>query len=368
MESLTQEILDSLNQKIPFALATIISHKGSTPRTSGSKMMVFADRRIFGTIGGGLVEARVMDACIEMLSRPQCKILEFTLDQELKDGLDMVCGGNLTVWIETFDSSPSLIQIFSSMAHRETAGKKAVLISKINGFSGSTFTTDKCLVLPDGTIQGLNMVPKALFDDICDNRFSGAAPTIHRQGLDEFIIEPSLARDTIYIMGAGHVGFQLGKIAHLTEFRTVVVDDRSEFANPERFEHAASVRVVETFTHVFDDLPVDQNAYIVILTRGHLHDQTVLEGALKTDAAYIGMIGSSQKRNQIYGNLLEKGVSQETLDQVYSPVGLDINSETPAEIAVSIIGQIIQVRAQMRDRIKDRIKNQAKDGIRVKKK
>jgi xanthine dehydrogenase accessory factor len=327
-------------------------------------MMVFADRRILGTIGGGLVEARVMDACIDMLSRPQCRILEFTLDQELKDGLDMVCGGNLTVWIETFDASPppSLIQIFSTTALREKAGKKSVVISKINGFSGSSFTTEKCLVLPDGTVEGPNIVPKALFDDICDNRFSGAAPTIHRRGLDEFIIEPSLARDTIYIMGAGHVGFQLGKIAHLTEFRTIVVDDRAEFANPNRFEHAESVRVVDTFAHVFDDLPVDNNAYIVILTRGHLHDQTVLEAALKTDAAYIGMIGSSQKRSQIYANLIQKGVSKQILDQVYSPVGLDINSETPAEIAVSIIGQIIQVRARIRDRAGDTIK----DRIRVK--
>ena len=348
MESLTQQILNCLRQCTPFALATIISHKGSTPRTSGSKMMVLADGSIHGTIGGGLVEARVMDTCLEMMSAPQCKILEFTLNKDLKDGLDMVCGGDLTVWIETFETNPvpEIIQVFTAMAAQEKAGKKAVLISKIQGFSGSSFTTDKCLVLADGTVKGCRILSKALFDAISDNQFSGSAPVIHNHGLEEFIIEPGTPCETIYIFGAGHVGFQLAKMAYLTDFYTVVIDDREEFANRERFENAHQILVAKEFDRAFDSLSIDKNAYIVILTRGHLHDQTVLEQALKTDAAYIGMIGSKRKREQIYANLTEKGVSKETLDLVYSPIGLEIDSETPAEIAVSIIAQIIQVRAR----------------------
>lgn len=347
MESLTQQMLDCLQKGTPFALATIMTHKGSTPRTSGSKMMVFADRQLNGTIGGGLVEARVMDAAIGMLSAPQGKIMEFTLNNELKQGLDMVCGGNLTVWIETFvpPSSSSLIPVFESLARQETSGKKAVLVSRIQGFSGASFLTDKCLVLPDGSINGPQIVPKALFDAIGDNQFSGMAPVLQHYGLEEFIIEPFMTLDTLYIFGAGHVGFQLAKMAHLMDFRTVVVDDREEFANRERFEHAHAVHVADRFETAFDLLSIDNNAYIVILTRGHLHDQTVLEQALKTEAAYIGMIGSRRKRDQIYANLEEKGVRRKALDKVYSPIGLDIGSETPAEIAVSIIGEIIQVRA-----------------------
>ena len=347
MESLTWQILDCLRKCTPFALATIISHKGSTPRTSGSKMMVLANGCIHGTIGGGLVEARVMETCLEMIQEPRCRIMEFTLNQDLKDGMDMVCGGDLTVWIETFgpNPDPGLIQVFTTMAAREKAGEKAVLISKIKGLSTSSFTTDKCIVLPDGTIKGPHILPKALFDDVCDNRFSSTIPVMYRQGAEEFIIEPGIACATIYIFGAGHVGFHLAKMAHLTDFRTIVIDDRAEFASRDRFKNAHAVFVAETFATAFDSLSIDKNAYIVILTRGHLHDQTVLEAALKTDAAYIGMIGSKRKRDQIYANLIKKGVSKEALDLVYSPIGLEINSETPAEIAVSIIGQIIQVRA-----------------------
>jgi len=348
MESLTLQILDCLREHTPFALATIIRHKGSTPRTSGSKMMVLADGSIHGTIGGGLVEARVMDTCLKMMSDPQCKIMEFNLNKDLKDGLDMVCGGNLTLWIETFGPNPSseLIQVFSEMAAQEKAGKKSILISKIQGFSRSSFTTDKCLVLPDGTVKGCQILPRALFDSICDNRFSDTIPVIHSHGLEEFIIEPGTPCETIYIFGAGHVGFQLAKMAHLTDFFTIVIDDRAEFANRQRFENAHKILVAKKFDKAFNSLSIDKNAYIVILTRGHLYDQTVLEQALKTDAAYIGMIGSKRKRDQIYDNLTKKGVSKQVLDLVYSPVGLDIDAETPAEIAVSIIAQIIQVRAR----------------------
>jgi xanthine dehydrogenase accessory factor len=352
MESLTQNILDCLNTATPFALATIITSKGSTPRTSGSKMVVLGDGQLFGTVGGGLVEARVIETCRAMLPTPQCRIKEFILDQDLADGLDMVCGGNLTVWIETFPApSPDLIRVYTAMAAQEKAGKKPLLVSRIQGFSGETFTTQKCLIFPDGTIIGPNLLPKPLFDAIGDNQFSGAAPVLQNHNLEEFIIEPSQAKDTLFIFGAGHVGLQLEKMAHLTDFRTIVVDDRAEFANKNRFKHAHAVHVTKKFSKAFDELAhkksaIDKNAYIVILTRGHLHDQTVLEAALKTKAAYIGMIGSRRKRNQVYANLVEKGVSKESLEQVYSPIGLEINSETPAEIAVSIIGEIIRVRAQ----------------------
>ena len=95
MEPLNNQILDCLKQSDPFAVATIMTHKGSTPRTSGSKMIVLKDRTIYGTIGGGLVEALVMDACLELIDKHQSRIKEFSLNRELKDGLDMVCGGNL---------------------------------------------------------------------------------------------------------------------------------------------------------------------------------------------------------------------------------------------------------------------------------
>ncbi|MCF8114036.1 MAG: XdhC family protein [Desulfotignum sp.] len=345
MELSNRHILDCLEKGDPFALAAIISHKGSTPRTSGSRMIVLPDRTILGTIGGGLIEAKVMDTCLELISKKTCQIRSFILNQELKSGLDMVCGGSLTVLMETLVPEPELIAVYQALVELEQAGKKGVLVSKIFGTSQGDFTMQKCLVASDATLTGSCVIPKPLLDEICDNRFSGSFPIIHSHGLEEFIIQPMVPADTIFIFGAGHVGFQLAKMAHLTGFSTVVIDDREEFANLQRFPHARSVQVVTDFAAAFDSLTIDDHSYIVILTRGHLHDQTVLEGALRTHPAYTGMIGSRTKRDKIYANLQKKGVSPDALNAVYSPVGLPIGAQTPAEISVSILAQIIQIRA-----------------------
>jgi xanthine dehydrogenase accessory factor len=346
MELTNQQILECLEKGTPFAMAAILSHQGSTPRTSGSRMVVLPDGTILGTIGGGLVEATVRDTCLGLIPENTCRIQSFALNQELKAGLDMVCGGNLTVLMETLVPGPELISVFQALVAQEQAGKKGVLVSRLSGTpEGGDFTLEKSLVLPDGTVTGPCPVPEPLVADICGNRFSGTFPTVHAMGLEQFIIQPMPPSDTLFIFGAGHVGFQLAQLAHFTGFSTVVTDDRAEFANDTRFPSARQVRVIPEFINVFDGMEIDGHAYIVILTRGHLHDQTVLEQALKTRPAYIGMIGSRTKRNKIYDTLMKKGISEERLNRVYSPVGLSIGAQTPAEISISILAEIIKVRA-----------------------
>ena len=131
MEFINQHIVDCLAKGNTFALATIITNKGSTPRTAGSKMVVLKDKTIHGTIGGGLVEAMVMDACLDLMEQNRCSIREFSLNNELKDGLDMVCGGALAVLIETFMPDNNLINLFQTLVDLEKKGKKGFLISKI---------------------------------------------------------------------------------------------------------------------------------------------------------------------------------------------------------------------------------------------
>ena len=351
MEDLNHKILECLTRGVAFSLATIMTHKGSTPRTSGSRMIVLKDRTIFGTIGGGLVEARTIDSCISCLENQCSLIREFRLDNELKKGLDMVCGGNLTVWIEPFiplsqGHDPKMISLYQALVGLESTGEKAFILSRIMGFSREEFSTQKCLVRRDGSVLGDPLVPKPILDRISDGGYPGCFPVLTSQGLEEFIVEPILPRDTLFIFGAGHVGFQLARAARIVDFQTVIVDDREEFANISRFPHARSVRVIDDFSRAFEDLEVNENSFIVITTRGHSHDLTVLDQALKTNAAYIGMIGSRSKRDKIYASLESQGVSRENLDRVFSPIGLEIHSETPGEIALSIMAQIIKERGR----------------------
>ena len=159
-------------------------------------------------------------------------------------------------------------------------------------------------------------------------------------GIAKVYIEPILPTPVLYIFGGGHISFSLVRIGKMLGFRLVVIDDRKEYANSERFSEADKI-IADDYPNAFGQISVDRFSYLVIVTREHVHDQTVLEWAITTDAKYIGMIGSRKKIKTIYDNLIAKGVREDILKRVHAPIGLDINAETPEEIAVSIMAEII---------------------------
>jgi xanthine dehydrogenase accessory factor len=174
----------------------------------------------------------------------------------------------------------------------------------------------------------------------------GRLPGLVRYGEEDFFVEPLSMEGSVFIFGAGHVGLELAPLAKLVGFRTIVLDDRPEFANRERFPSADAVIVPHSFKNALDGLDIDEQSYIVILTRGHVHDKTVLGQALATRAGYIGMIGSKKKRDATYEALLAEGFTRADFKRVHSPIGVGIGAETPEEIAVSIVAELIQVRAE----------------------
>jgi xanthine dehydrogenase accessory factor len=162
-------------------------------------------------------------------------------------------------------------------------------------------------------------------------------------GVTDILIEPIIPSPTLYIFGAGHISIPLSIIGKMLEFSVTVIDDRDDFANKDRFPAVEDI-YAEDFTKVFKKLDINESSYIVIVTRGHAFDETVLEWAVTTPAFYIGMIGSKKKNQTIFNHLKQKGVSQDILDRVHAPIGLEIYAETPEEIAVSIMAEIIQVK------------------------
>lgn len=161
---------------------------------------------------------------------------------------------------------------------------------------------------------------------------------------EEFVEEFNL-ETTAYIFGAGHVGLALEPVLRYVNFKTVVVDDREEYANRERFPKASEVKVIPDFKHSFDDIATGENSYIVIVTRGHMGDYDVLKDALKQQSAYVGMIGSKKKNAMLFDMLRKEGYSENDIARVHAPIGLAIQAETPEEIAISIAAEMIQIRA-----------------------
>ncbi len=161
-------------------------------------------------------------------------------------------------------------------------------------------------------------------------------------GTVEVFVEPIMSDPKLIILGAGHLGKAVADIAQRIGFKVVVVDDRESFANRDRFPDVDEVFLSE-FSEAFENLSVDENCYILVVTRGHKHDQAATEAAIKTEARYVGLVGSRRKIKLIVEALLEKGFSADLFEKLYAPIGLDIGSETPEEIAVSVAAELIAV-------------------------
>lgn len=157
------------------------------------------------------------------------------------------------------------------------------------------------------------------------------------------LIEPLKSDEKLFILGGGHISRALAAICGMLEFQITVTDDRPQFANNQRFPEAYAV-LAAPFEEQFGQLPINASSYIVIVTRGHSHDEYCLEQALKTPACYIAMVGSRTKMSVFRSSLLTKGFTESQIDRVHCPAGLSIGSETPEEIAVSIAAQMIACR------------------------
>ena len=164
------------------------------------------------------------------------------------------------------------------------------------------------------------------------------------KGSDKYIIEKITRSNKLYIIGAGHVGQKISEIMKILGFYVVVMDDRIEFANKDRFNTADEVMVLPSFDNLFEHFTVSDKDYVIIVTRGHAFDKEVLAQCLTSKAKYIGMIGSRRKKQLIYEQLLTEGYTEKELAEVYCPIGLSINADTPEEIAVSIAAEIIQIK------------------------
>ncbi len=344
MNRIVQEACDLLNKRQVFVLATIISHSGSTPRTTGSKMIVSADGRGIGTIGGGLLEAGAMARATELIRTGLSAIMPFDLNLDALDRMGMICGGRATVLLARVAPTESNRILFKRWQRVLVERERGCLITLAITTGDAAVQVTHCLANARGEIEGQWPLSDAARKTVAAATDSAEMRllTIERALV---VIEPARPACSAHLFGAGHVSIATAAVAAIAGFRVTVADDREAYANRKRFPDAHAIRVLENFDQAFDGLGVAGNDYIVIVTRGHLHDKTVLAQALRSNAGYIGMIGSRRKRDAIYEILLQEGFSQADIDRVHSPIGLAIGAETPEEIAVSIVAEMIQVRS-----------------------
>lgn len=322
-------ISDHLARGEKGALITIVEKIGSAPRDEGARMFITAQGKIFGTIGGGSVEAEACLEAIKVMETGHHRILHFRMDGKNATEEDMICGGNVSIFIEPVEVRHK--EVYDAVSNAIKRDAKGFIVTRYSADAGLL----KSFLPDEGTVVG----------DPVDEEIKARIPAAG-EGLfssEGLIVVPILNRSCVYIFGAGHVSQHICRIASMVDFDVTVIDGRGDYSNADRFP-AARKTIVEDFDAVFDHLPFSGSEFVVIVTRGHKHDALVLEQVLRQPTRYVGMIGSRRKTKMVFDHLRGKGIDDTSLAVVFAPIGLDIGAETPEEIAVSIVAELIQAR------------------------
>lgn len=293
-------------------IVATVEAKGSSPRSAGAYMLVDDSGRLYGTIGGGELEYQATFQAQALLRSGEDALIEYDLSNETAAGLGMICGGRTKVLFHQF--TPDDLSFAQTALTLACGHKPYHLLLPLHGGKAR--------------IETALDAPKRQFD------FPWHGTSYY---LEQFHFDGK-----VYLLGGGHLSQELVPLLNHLGFCCVVSDDRPEFAQQHLFASAEAVRLVD-FTDL--KLPIGAEDYLVIATRGHLADTDCIRFALKSPAKYIGVVGSRRKVKFIWETMTAEGFSEADLRRLTTPIGLSIGSETPAEIAVSIAAQLIQVRA-----------------------
>ncbi len=321
-----------LRRKKKGMIATVITRAGSAPRDVGAKMFIDENGKIYGTIGGGNMEYDICRRALLIMGRGISEIFHVRMNANEIASSGMICGGDVDVLLEPVLEKYETL--YNRLEYLERSGKRGILVTR---FNESSFT--KTLIEDDMTVNG---------DSISDSERDIFLQHMRESKYfvtDGMVIEPLLTVTKLYIFGAGHVSQYIAKIAKMINFSVTVIDDREEFASKERFPDADEI-IVEDFLKAFEKLVFTGKEFVVIVTRGHQHDAGVLGETLKKQTRYTGMIGSKRKVKMIFDHMRKSGFDEEIINTVHAPIGLSINAETPQEIAVSIVAELIKVRGE----------------------
>ena len=334
MKTMLEEIQRRLQAGEPLALVTIIASSGAVPRGAGARMLVGREGRICGTIGGGAVEYRSEQIALGVLEDGKSVRQSFSLTRDDVQTLGMICGGAVEVFFHYLPAGDAgTLELCRQALARMEAGEALWLLSNLENGGALTLCTEQ----------------KELFGSPCPDWVSGHLTrklTHVRQDGTDFCVEQISSPGRVYIFGGGHVSRELEPVLTHLGFRCVVLEDRPEFARRELFPTAEAVRLID-FSNIADAITIGPWDYVCVMTRGHASDTVVQAQVLPCRPCYVGVIGSRRKAAGVRAALQEQyGLSEEMLDQVTTPIGLKIGAETPAEIAISIAAQMIQVRAQ----------------------
>jgi xanthine dehydrogenase accessory factor len=317
----------------PVALCTVMQVKGSAPRHPGSWMLAGPGGLVAGSVGGGGGEAVVLDAARAALADGKGRVLEVEKLGTSAEGPDMVCGGTALILVEPIASKAA----YSVARDLLSRGERVVVVRRVA--RGESAVADAAGSFAPARPEGA--------DEETARRVLGHGKPLLDEGAGVFY-DPLVPPEKLLVLGGGHVGRAVAAAAHAVGFAVTVADDRAEFLTPDRYPAGVETRC-GGYAGVVDAFPFDASTYAVIVTRGHLADLESLRAVLKRPWRYAGMIGSRKKVRLVLEQALADAFDPAKVAAVCAPIGLDIGAETPEELAVSIVGELVAARRGHRD-------------------
>jgi xanthine dehydrogenase accessory factor len=333
-----------------FALATVVRTQGSTPQVVGAKMVVVdgeGSGRAAGTLGGGCVEADAILSSREILEKGGRSLRAYELTEDLAWNTGLVCGGTMWTLAERGDEARVAREepILPVLLRASEGGPPLVIVTLFERegrqmrFGGRVFV-DASGVL-HGSLGTAELDARAI-ESGTKQLEHGTPRLVPIDDTRDLLLDPVCGRPRLVIAGGGHVALAIARQALLVDFEVTVLEDRPEFADPVRFG-GATVLMGDVPSTVAS-LDYGWSTFLVIATRGHKLDAACVEAAVRTKARYIGLLGSRRKTVLVEEMLREQGVADERIRAIHAPVGLDLGGRTPAEIALSVMAEITQVR------------------------
>ena len=384
MRELFQNIIRELESSETVAVATIVRRKGSVPREVGAKMLVQRGGKIMGTVGGGCGEAEVWRTALNVIDTHRPMMVQVDLTEEIAMESQGVCGGIFDVFVQPWRADSDSKQLSTLEIARAIVSalesERAVVLATVIAAGGAwrELVGQSLLVRENGETPGMLDFPGASAELTTAQlvRAARAAITNGKPHIEriadaqvvntwtEVFVEPFVPPPALLIAGAGHIAAPLAALAHIMNYSVSVTDDRASFASHERFPSAKQL-LVGDIEATLRNYPITTRTHVVLVTRAHSHDVQGLRAIIDSPAAYIGMIGSQRRIWAVFKLLHDEGIPAEKLARVRAPIGLDLGSSTPEEIALGIMAEITLLRhggtgktmsEPLRDRFMERLR------------
>lgn len=325
------------------ALASLVWSSGSIPMSDRAKMLVLESGELVGTIGGGCLEADVYAAGQQVLRSGQPCDMRYTMTEKQAGESGLNCGGTVRIYTELISADGSG-PLYAKLQQARSERVGCVMATELNGAARALWGQGGQPL--GGHVEDcIDSLDASIFTEVVQRGRGRIVSALN--GEREFFVEPFWPEPVLYVFGGGHVGGQVATLAKNVGFGVVLIDDRPAFANAERHP-SADTCLAGDIAQIFPQLAIDEQSYILALTRGHQYDEAVVEQAVASRARYIGMLGSERKKLVLWKRLRQRGISAQQLERVYAPVGANIGADTPEEIAVSIVAELVKVRRGVR--------------------